>query len=197
MTELVRPFRGVSAEDRMAERRTRLKEACLAVVLAEGVSGTTVDRVCAEASLTKRYFYESFTNLDELLLAIAGDMFDGIRDQIRAVTENADTRSERTHLAVTTLIATLSNDPRLARLYVECPGHPVLMQRREQAIAAFTTFVATAVLPEDGPVDAQRLLGTRVLVAGTTDLVTSWLAGNIEADQSDIIAVLERMALSL
>ena len=197
MTELVRPFRGVSAEDRRAERRRRLIDACLDVVLSEGVAGTTVDRVCAEAGLTKRYLYEGFANLDALLLAAADRMFDEIQERIRTAAEDVPSRKARIRAAVSTLIAALSGDPRFARLYVECPGHPVLMKRREQAITTFTGFVAEVVLPDDTPVDSQRLLGTRVLVAGATDLVTSWLAGSIEADEADIVAALERLGSAL
>jgi AcrR family transcriptional regulator len=71
----VRPYRGVSAEDRRTERRARVKSACLDVVGEQGVTEVTVEAVSARAGLTKRYFYESFTDLDALLAEVIDDIF--------------------------------------------------------------------------------------------------------------------------
>jgi AcrR family transcriptional regulator len=196
VSNVVRPYRGVSADERRADRRRRLVEACLDVVRSEGVSGTTVDRVCTQAKLTKRYFYEGFVDLDALLLATADELFAGLRAQMEDDVARHPPGPARTHAVVTTLIDSLADDPRLARLYVECPGHPVLRRRREEAIASFTEFVAVQVLalPEPGqPVAAGRLLATRVLVAGTTDLVTSWLSGAIDADRQSVTTAIEQL----
>jgi len=199
MTELVRPWRGVSAEERTAERRRRLQESCLNVVGADGVAATTVDRVCADAKLTKRYFYESFTDLDALLLAAIEDLMVTLREEMEVAVAALPDASERTRAAVAILIDTLAEDPRRARLYVECPGHPALRLYREQAVASFTDFVATQVFPPaEDPTDAhRRLLATRLLVAGTTDLVTSWLAGDITADRDTIISTIERLGAAV
>ena len=62
-------YRGVSAADRIAGRRARLLDAALAV-WADPETRTTMTAVCAEAGLTERYFYESFSGLDELLTAV-------------------------------------------------------------------------------------------------------------------------------
>jgi AcrR family transcriptional regulator len=196
MTTVVRPYKGVSAEERRAERRTRLVQACLEVVAAEGILGTSAERVCAEAQLTKRYFYESFPDRDALLLAAADEMFATLRERMEQELPRNRSRRERTHAMLTVLIDTLSEDPRLARLYVESPGNPVLQARREQAITSFTEFAATAVLTDDGPAapDPGRLLATRVLTAGITDVITSWWAGTLDADRDVIIETLERLA---
>jgi len=194
MPAVVRPYKGVSAEERRAERRARLIQACLEVVGAEGILGTSAERVCAEAQLTKRYFYESFPDRDALLLAAADELYATLRARMEQQLRRNHSRRSRTRAMLTVLIDTLSGDPRLARLYVESPGNPVLRARREQAIASFTEFAATAVLTEGGPApDPGRLLATRVLTAGITDVVTSWLAGTLDADRDAIIETLERL----
>ena len=71
-----RSFRGVSPEDRRAERHQRLIDGVLDVVAAEGTINVTVDKVCAASRLTKRYFYEAFGDLDSLLLAAADQLFE-------------------------------------------------------------------------------------------------------------------------
>ncbi len=196
MSDVVRPWRGVSADDRRAGRGEQLREACLDIVGERGVAGTTVDLVCATAGLSKRYFYESFTSLDNLLVTVVDDRLVSMLSAMKASLEQLDagvTGPERIHVIVTILIDELSEDPRFARLYVECPGHPLLRARRDDAITQFTAFLVDDVLegPRSPHHTARRLLTVRVVVAGTTDLVTGWLRGDIEADRETIIATIE------
>src|SRR5258707_6385239 len=64
------PYGGVSARARVASRRDRLLAAGLELFGTQGYLCTTIDQVCAEAGLTKRYFYESFRSCEELLGAL-------------------------------------------------------------------------------------------------------------------------------
>lgn len=181
--------------DRRADRRARLREACLDVIGEVGLSATTIDRICTEAGLTKRYFYEAFADLDELLAATLDEFVTSIREQMEPAILGFEDRLRRIHIVVAILIDVLSSDSRLARLYVECPGHPSLQRQRGAAVAAFTDFVATQVIadPSTPIVDAHRLLATRLVVAGTIDLVTSWLAGDIAADPTTLAEAIERL----
>lgn len=65
-----RRYRGQGREERRAERRVRLVEAGLRVFGEVGFHGATVKAICAEAGLTERYFYESFSNSEDLLCAV-------------------------------------------------------------------------------------------------------------------------------
>ncbi|MGZ5402962.1 MAG: TetR/AcrR family transcriptional regulator, partial [Aeromicrobium sp.] len=56
-------YRGVTAADRAADRRERLFEATLEVWGRDGGPSVTMTRICAEAGLTERYFYENFSGL--------------------------------------------------------------------------------------------------------------------------------------
>ena len=67
----VRPWRGVSAEDRTSERHERLMEAGLDVFASTGYAACSVREVSRAAGLTERYFYESFENREALLTALA------------------------------------------------------------------------------------------------------------------------------
>ncbi|MET0449239.1 MAG: TetR/AcrR family transcriptional regulator, partial [Aeromicrobium sp.] len=71
-------YRGMTAQQRVADRRDRLVEATLEVWGRDGGPTVTMTRICAEAGLTERYFYESFDNLDAALLAV----MDGIAAEI-------------------------------------------------------------------------------------------------------------------
>ena len=64
----VRPYRGVEAADRLADRRSRLLEAGLTILGSDAdPSELTVRGVCRQAGITARYFYESFNDKDDLV----------------------------------------------------------------------------------------------------------------------------------
>src|SRR5690606_34519492 len=70
---------GVAPEDRRAERRALLVQAAFELLGTEGWQATTVRAVCQRAALNPRYFYESFHDLDELLVAV----YDAVLDELR------------------------------------------------------------------------------------------------------------------
>jgi AcrR family transcriptional regulator len=80
-----RAYGGLSPEDRVAARRARLVQAGAELFGIQGLRATTVRGVCAEAGLTDRYFYESFTSLEDLLAAVYTDMMDGLRRRLQAL----------------------------------------------------------------------------------------------------------------
>src|ERR1700757_1777937 len=67
---MARTYGGVNQEQRVAVRRDALVHAGLELLGGEGLQATSVRAVCTSAGLTARYFYESFENLDALLIAV-------------------------------------------------------------------------------------------------------------------------------
>ncbi len=174
MTTVVRPYRGVSAEDRRADRRGRLKEACLDLIGASGVVSITAEAVSSRAGLTKRYFYESFADRDALLYEVMDDFFVAVRTEIldalaaaggeipagpgsgavvSAASGGAVDAPRRAHIVARVLIDYLRSDSRQARLYVEAAGQPTLQARREEAFVEYTRMLVEAFPGEvdDGP----------------------------------------------
>lgn len=194
-----RSYGGVSASERVATRRASLLESCRTVIGRDGVAAVTVEAVCAESALGKRYFYESFPARDDLLLAVADEFYDGLLARMRGTIEGVD-ESARAPVVVEALMAELGSDERLARLYVESPGTPVLAARRHRAIDDYTRFVATEVLPgapRGARAKARRLLATRLLVAGTTELVADWLAGEVPGREAEVIAAITALGAAV
>ncbi|MHA7834249.1 MAG: TetR/AcrR family transcriptional regulator, partial [Algiphilus sp.] len=62
-----RKYAGKDASTRKAERRDKLLVAAVALIGDKGFAATTIDDICREAGLTKRYFYESFDRREVLL----------------------------------------------------------------------------------------------------------------------------------
>src|ERR1700748_748723 len=100
-----RNFRGVSPEDRKAERRKRLVEAGLEAFGVHGFLGVGVREICALAKLTERYFYESFENREAFFAAVYSEAAHRIREAIAAA--HARARPEPTEFARAGLEATL------------------------------------------------------------------------------------------
>ncbi len=61
--------RGQTADQRREQRRRQLMEAALDTVAESGVGDLRVRAISARARLNDRYFYESFADCHELLLA--------------------------------------------------------------------------------------------------------------------------------
>src|SRR5260370_23231648 len=84
----VRSYGGVSAEQRVAERRERFLAAGLEEFGTRGVLSTGVKDVCRRAGLTDRYFYESFRDGGELFTAVfdraTGHLFEVVATPLAA-----------------------------------------------------------------------------------------------------------------
>jgi AcrR family transcriptional regulator len=195
MTTSQRVYRGVSAQERRGERRGKLLDATLDVVGATGVAEVTVEAVCERAGLTKRYFYESFPHRDDALVACLEDLFQRLRREI--VASIADVAEERrTRVTVECLVEVLTQDPRATRLYVEAPGHPLLRERRDRANIEFSLILRSpgGGSPPSRRASTSRDVAAQFLTSGTTELITSWLSGNVKASKRTIVATITAIA---
>lgn len=52
-----------------SETTRRLRDAARAAVIADGIGGCRIDRICKRAGLTRGAFYSNYSNLEELLSA--------------------------------------------------------------------------------------------------------------------------------
>ena len=70
MTSQGRPYAGASRETRESARRERIIAAGTELFGTRGYRAATVGAVCETAGLNKRYFYESFATLEDLLCEV-------------------------------------------------------------------------------------------------------------------------------
>jgi AcrR family transcriptional regulator len=67
--------------------------------------------ICAQAKLTERYFYESFTSRDELLQQVLDRIADEIRDAgLSALRTSTGTLEQRVRNAITAFVTILTDD---------------------------------------------------------------------------------------
>ncbi len=191
-----RTYGGLTPSQRSHERRVRFLEAGRALIAEEGVAPLTVDMVCERANVSKRYFYDEFSNKEDLFDACAEDMYTRLRtDMEKALSDTP--LAGRVNAALCSVIHALGADPADARLYMESPGFPRLRERQQRAVHEFATLMAQHAMPFTGrpKKTIDRQLGTRALVAGTTDLIIAWLHGDIDTNEETLIATITAAGL--
>ena len=174
-TELpVRPYAGVSAEDRRAERRRRLLDAGLELFGTEGIAATTIADVCEQAGLTKRYFYESFATIDELAGAVFAEVTTRLVEQVAPAITAGSGVDPRPALSV--YLRTVLGDPRLARLLGIESRAPALAQRQ----AAFGTIAVNLWFATAPGADNPAMRLRAHAFAGALDEVAlAWTEGEL------------------
>jgi len=198
MTEpVVRPYRGVSAEDRRRQRREQLLEACLDVVGQVGPAATTVDAVCRQAGLSKRYFYESFDDRESVLIALVEQVMANVRDALQAVVQEAPASpDEQMRRLVHATVDTLSADSRGGRLWVEANLYPALEQRRSEAYDDFAEVLTRIVLPDHAD-DEEARDAFLLVVAGATELLRRGIREGTPAKTAEMVDVLQRVGTAV
>ncbi|MHB8690564.1 MAG: TetR/AcrR family transcriptional regulator [Solirubrobacteraceae bacterium] len=190
----IRPYGGVSAEQRVAERRARLLDAALDEFGTRGVASTGVKDVCRRAGLTDRYFYESFRDSAELFMAVfdratahllevvvlaLGGAPRGVEAQARAVIE--------------AYVRALADDPRVARVvFIEAPSAgPELEAHMRVTLRRFAQLVVQVARPylPDVPEETLRF-GAISLVGAVERVMIEWQDGQLGLSIEQIIEYL-------
>jgi AcrR family transcriptional regulator len=183
-------WNGLSTEERQRERRRLLIDAAFELLATEGSAGTTVRAVCAHARLNPRYFYESFTDLDELLVAVYDDVLRQLQRRITAAVGAAADDDAAMRAAVEATVRFVDEDRRRGRiLYVEALGNEALNVRRVQAGAVLIDLVQQDHSRRDGQTHEPRIgrLGAAIMVGGFSELLVSWLDGRVDLSTPELI----------
>lgn len=198
---VVRTYGGISAEDRRAERRTRLIATARRAWGDSGLAAVTVRGVCKGAGLTDRYFYEHFVNREALLAATADD----VRDQLLTTLVQGGLAAsgpavDRLRAALKACLDTVANDPHIHRILTsDSSAVPELQQRRREMLSALAELVVqyTPGTPHAQP-DAERLSHAALFVTGgVSQLVAGWLAGAIEMTTAQLAAECAHMCIAV
>ncbi|MGW4481931.1 TetR/AcrR family transcriptional regulator [Rhodococcus triatomae] len=178
-------YRGVSAADRAAERRTRLLEATLTVW--SGDDRVTMTRICAEAGLSERYFYESFRTVDEALTAV----MEWIAAEIENTAQAAADATEgdlvaRMRASVKAFVDLIDRDPRKGRAaIIESAALPETRRQRTALLRRFAHRAATELhAPPRSDVGGE--VAGLLFIGGMAELITAWLDGAIDATPDDL-----------
>jgi AcrR family transcriptional regulator len=78
------------SEPKRSEARERLLSTAMGLFYADGIRTVGVDRIIAEAGVTKATFYRHFPSKEDLVLAYLRTAHTAIRDELESVAENAE-----------------------------------------------------------------------------------------------------------
>jgi AcrR family transcriptional regulator len=195
-------YRGVSAEDRRAQRRQLLIETALDCLHADGLSGVSVRSVCARARLTPRYFYESFDDLDELLVTTVDSVVDEVADHSLAALAGApDDLAAQVRAAIDAGYGVVATDARKASaLLVAATGHGPLRERRHKLVTDYADLIIDGL-----PLLSGMGLGRRrtarstalFLMGGAADVIEAVLSGRLRMSRSEVVTHLTGMWVSV
>ena len=183
---------GLSADDRRAERRELLVDAAFELLGTEGWSGTTVRAVCQAARLNPRYFYESFEDLDGLVVAVYDRLVTELGNHVMAAVAKAgDDPRDQIRAAIANIVSYVDEDRRRARvLYVEALGNEALNRRRIETAHQLVSVVELAGAERHGPPPPGEHIGrlaAAILVGGAGELVVAWLDGRIDVSRDQLV----------
>lgn len=182
---------GVPLDDRRAERRGLLVDAGYALFGDGGEAALTVRSVCRACGLNTRYFYESFTDTDELL----GAVFDKVAAELAAevdagIAAVGESPAARTRAGMAAVLGFSSADPRRGRvLFTDARANPVLTARRAIAQENLRQLVLSEreqKHPGDAAVATQ--VAAALYTGAMAELAQQWLSGNLGDDLEEVVA---------
>jgi AcrR family transcriptional regulator len=193
---------GLSAESRRAERRSLLLDAAFDLLGTEGWAGTTVRAVCKRAELNPRYFYESFEDLDALVVAVYDRVIAELADTVeKAQAATDETPAALVRAAVEAIVSFVDDDRRRARiLYVEALGNEALNRRRIATGHALVVAVEQHAAARVGRLprgEQAGRIGAAILVGGLSELLVEWIEGGIAVSRRRLVDDVTTMVLAL
>ncbi|MDT4911750.1 MAG: hypothetical protein QOC66_878 [Pseudonocardiales bacterium] len=191
-------YRGVSADDRRAQRRGLLIDTALDCLHADGLAGVSVRAVCARARLTPRYFYESFDDLDQLLLASVDSVVDEIAERsLAALAAAPDDLSAQVRAAIDAGYGVVATDARKASaVLVAAAGHGPLRERRHKLVTDYADLIIDGLPLLNGLGLAERRTARTMalfLMGGAAEVIEAVLSGRLRMSRANLVDHLTRM----
>jgi AcrR family transcriptional regulator len=184
--QVTMPFKGVSAEDRRRQRRGRLVEAAFAIAGTEGAGALGVSRVCLDAGLTKRYFYESFASLAALQSAVVDHAIAVMSERVDPFRPTAPDGPPQAWLEA--FVGALVDDERLARVLLTETHGGALSPFRHQIIDVAVAGMAPG--ESDPRADLQARLVAYAQVGTLSELCLAWHQGQLDMERAALVDAL-------
>ncbi|GAA2110898.1 TetR/AcrR family transcriptional regulator [Actinomadura alba] len=194
-----RTYRGLSAQERVAERRGRVLAAAFDRFGTQGYPATTIDLLCADAKISTRAFYQCFDGREAVLSAVYSDIVDEAMAIVRSALDQAgDAPRDLVRAGLCAYIRYMISDERRARIaHVEVrrAGDPLVPQRL-RTVNEFAALMAGlmrdhTVLEE---IDHHNLaIG---LIGAVQELITTGVQGDPRPTEDDLLRTAQYIFLS-
>lgn len=192
-----RTILGHTADERRARRREALIDAALTITHEDGLAAVGMRRVCAATRLNQRYFYESFSSPDDLLIAVLDEVMREVMITGFTALQAPEIRDkslfDRALNAFDQTLDVILDDPRKATLVASISAGPEPLQH---AYGERIAQLADAVLAEPEAAELGFDETTAVFVAaGTAQVVTAYLSGRLKLDRAALVDKLARLGV--
>ena len=164
--ELPRGRHNLPREVVIRSQRERMIDAVIERVAAKGYAATTVADVIGQAAVSRRTFYEHFSDKEECFIAAYDEITRHLMDSVVGAYEGHSRWPDRAAAAIETLLEQLASRPALARFCIVeiLAAGPRALERRDAALRHFIEMVepgraeapAGITIPE---VTAQAVVG--------------------------------------
>jgi AcrR family transcriptional regulator len=201
----VRTYRGLSARQRLSERRERILAASLDRFGAQGYSATTIETLCSDAKVSTRGFYECFDSRESLLRALYEQIITAADERVKCALDGSDgTVPGLVRAGLAAYIGYMTDDERRARIsHVEVrrAGEPLHAARR-RAVYQFADLVAAVAGDRAELTQLAGMAGLDVrrvaigLVGAVQELIIDWVHSSPRPAPEDVITTAEYLFLA-
>jgi AcrR family transcriptional regulator len=195
-------YGGMTSTERAEDRRSRMLDAALDLMGSPELGPPTVRKVLSRSGVAPRYFYDHFTDLDELQLAVFA-MLAAEAEQVGTAAMLAAPRrtAARTRAGLAALADLLLDDPRKGRvLVVEPLRSPVLGPAYATQLRRFASLLANyspAVWRGENPESRAVLVTTQFALGGFAATMTAVLTGELPDDRKRLVDELTALFLGV
>ena len=187
-----RVYSGLSQAERVKERKEKLLEAGLELFGTIGLKSATVRSLCKTAGLTERYFYESFTDTEDLFCAVYNQQISAIGHYFsNELPQLQGTMEERVNAALDLYFKLVRNSRLVRVLYVEgLHGSPRVTETHYNFIR-MTCQLSIQWMRADHPElnlpDDVFSCVAMGIVGACTALAVDWMQGNYSTPHDTMV----------
>lgn len=200
MSATGRTYQGESAEQRLRARRQLLIDTCFRLMASDMWRQVSLNQLCREAGLSKRYFYESFADLVALEDAVADDLASRLMgagfEAAQAAQDKGLSTEQLARHVMSVVVDWLLDDPLRARvLFAGVGANPRAQEKRKAVIRQLAN--ALAVFGQEYHEAREQLdakpgraigqAGAALLIGGSIEMLLGWLDGDIALSREELV----------
>ncbi len=197
-------YGGLTREERTNQRRQQFIDAGIELFGTRGFNAVTVRNLCAQTGLTVRYYYESFSSNEDILIAAFDQCFRRIQHHIVTVSNQADANADPRLVIPEILDAVMMEleDKRVARiLMLEVLGVSDAVDQfcneRMESLGRLILRLGHNLYPAWEIEDEQGvLLGVSVLGA-IRQATIHWMVNDYKIDRKQIVQATSLLVIGL
>ncbi len=204
VSETGRPYAGESPGERVLRRRQQFLDAGLELFGSIGYRATTVRILCKQAKLTDRYFYESFTGTEDLLVEVYRNCMDEFQRKLLLAISSAQSAADMSVLVKAGLNAFFEGveDARMARVvWLEILGvSPRVDQIYNAGLYSFANLflgLARSIYPNWKITDEEGQILAIAVIGAVSQSSMAWLLSDYKASRATMVLATSHVFMGL